>query len=497
MPELGQLLYNKTHNALFKQANQHDYDSVFKQVLEKESGLIRNSGFIKDYYKKINYQPGFIIKHLYNGDLTIVLDYLNKAGDHGLSPQMFQAEKLKALIFKFADRRSFHSINEAYHDMAELEITASGALINYANALQYGVINPKSIYQRYFMATARPDSAFMGKVFRIEDMQDFLERIQPKSPDYIALQQALKNNLHAPDISLEESKRVIIVNLERLRWKNKPFEHKYVIVNIPDYYLNVIDSGRSVLSMKVCVGKGRNMDNANTLESYADSAKNDKPGDHETPLLNSLIHSVEVNPIWNIPRSIANKEIIVEAAKDPYYLANRGINVYDDDKLVDNPEDIDWTTVTSENLHYDFRQNPGEDNSLGKIKFLFKNKSNVYLHDTPAKRAFYKSMRAVSHGCVRLGDPQALALNLFGQGDDYETISNDMTEGNPDPTNIALPKKVPVYITYVTCWPDENGALQFRNDVYGLDIVLYDHLMRLMYPVSSKPKQTIAQLVTN
>ena len=197
---------------------------------------------------------------------------------------MFQADKLKALIFKFADRNSFHSLDEAYHDMAELEITASAALVNYANALQYGVINPKLIYQRYFMLTTRPDSVFMSKVFQITDMQSFLENLQPKSPDYLTLQQALKNNLHAPEISLEESKRIIIVNLERLRWKNKPFQQKYVIVNIPDYYLNVIDSGKSVLRMKVCVGQGRNMDNANTLESYADSAKDDKPGEHETPL---------------------------------------------------------------------------------------------------------------------------------------------------------------------------------------------------------------------
>ena len=105
-------------------------------------------------------------------------------------------------------------------------------------------------------------------------------------------------------------------------------------------------------------------------------------------------------------------------------------------------------------------------------------------------------MRAISHGCVRLGNPQALALNLFGEGDDYKTISDDMSTGNPDPTNISLPKKIPVYITYLTCWPDENGALQFRNDVYGLDIVLYDHLMRLMHPDIKGPKQN-SQLAIN
>jgi murein L,D-transpeptidase YcbB/YkuD len=294
------------------------------------------------------------------------------------------------------------------------------------------------------------------------------------------LQKALKTDYTEPGMSKEETKRILTVNLERLRWRNKPFEPKYVIVNIPDYTLNVMDSGKSVLQMKVCVGQGRNMDNANTLDAYNDTCKEDKPYEHETPLLNSLIHSVDVNPIWNIPKSIANKEIIVEAAKDRFYLANKGINVYKDDRLVGNPENIDWTRITKENLPYEFKQQPGADNSLGKIKFLFNNKSSVYLHDTPVKSAFFKKVRAVSHGCVRLGDPQGLALALFGDGEKYNTIVTDMSEDNPDPTTIYLPKKVPVYITYVTCWADENGTLQFRNDVYGLDIVLYEHLLKYM-----------------
>jgi murein L,D-transpeptidase YcbB/YkuD len=232
--------------------------------------------------------------------------------------------------------------------------------------------------------------------------------------------------------------------------------------------------------MKVCVGQGRNVANANTLENYDDSCKIDRPGEHETPLLNSQIYGVEVNPVWNIPKSIANKEIIVAAAKDKFYLSNSNIDVYEDGKLVDNPEDIDWTKITKENLPYDFKQKPGADNSLGVIKFMFNNKSNVYLHDTPVKSAFFRKMRAISHGCVRLGDPKGLALSLFGQGNKFKLISDDMGKDNPDPTEIYLPRKVPVYITYVTCWADENHILQFRDDVYGLDIVLYDHLKGML-----------------
>ena len=477
--EMANELFKKTHNKNFRNVTPEGFSEVFKQVFWKEKSKLNHPFLILGYYQKNDYIPEFVMDHLFNGDLAKADDYYKHANEHGLNPDMFQADEMKGLISRLTAKNGVKTLDEVYHDMAEIEILAANSLIDYSNALQFGAINPKSIYQRYFMATKKPDSTFMSHVFHISNMQNYLDSIQPRDTQYVALQNALKTGFTAKGLSQEETKRILMVNLERLRWKNKPHENKYVTVNIPDFTLNVMDSGRSVLKMKVCVGQGRNMDNQNSLMAYNDTCKEDKPYERETPLLNSLIHSVDVNPVWNIPNSIANKEIIVEAAKDRFYLTNKGISVYKDDKLVSNPEDIDWTKITKENLPYEFKQQPGADNSLGKIKFLFNNKSSVYLHDTPVKSAFFQKMRAVSHGCVRLDNAQALALSLFGDGEKYKTIATDMGEDNPDPTTIYLPKKVPVYITYVTCWVDENNALQFRRDVYGLDIVLYDHLMRL------------------
>jgi len=481
--EIANTLFKKTHNKVFKEFTAEAYRLVFKQVFKQEKQKLTHAGFISEWYQKNHFEPVFVLNHLFNGDLSKAHDdYLMHASDHGLSPEMFHAAELSAAIEKFENKSQGKTIDEVYHDMAELELSASNSLIDYSNALQYGVINPRYIYQRYYLATKRPDATSMAAVFHIGDMQSYLEGLQPKSPQYLALQNALKNNFVEKGFPAEECKRIILVNLERLRWRNKPYEDKYVIVNIPDYMLDVVDSGKSVLKMKVCVGQGRNIDNANTLEAYNDSCKIDKPGEHETPLLNSLIYGVEVNPVWNIPRSIANKEIIVEAAKDKFYLGNNNIDVYKNDKLVENPEDIDWTNITKENLPYHFKQEPGSANSLGLIKFMFDNNSSIYLHDTPVKWVFSQKMRAVSHGCVRLGDPKGLAQNLFGDGDKFKTISDDMGLDNPDPTTIYLPKKTPVYITYVTCWADENGKLQFRNDVYGLDIVLYERFQKVLHP---------------
>jgi murein L,D-transpeptidase YcbB/YkuD len=476
---IAEILFNKTQNPVFKDLYDDDFAKVFKQVLSAQKAFLANPKTMSVWYDKHNYDPGFVLTNLQNGDFNKLTAFYDKSADHGFYPQMFQSRQIKELVKKLNSPNGIKTKEEAYHDIAVLEMLTANSLVNYSNFLQYGLINPKKIYSRYFMATKRPDSLSINQVLNVKNMGAYLDSIQPKDPQYIALQKAYLSNAGIPGLSPEESKRVLLVNLERLRWKNKPAEDRYIIVNIPDFRLNVMDSGKSVLNMKVCVGMGRNMDYSKSLMHFDDTDRVDNPNPHQTPILNSVIHSVQVNPIWNIPESIANKEIIVEAAKDPYYLSNKNINVYKNDKLVEDSEDIDWDTVNKSD--YSFKQQPGEDNSLGKIKFLFNNKSNVYLHDTPAKSAFYESMRAVSHGCVRLGNPQGLALNLFGQDSwQYKMIDTDMIKSKPAPTTIDLPKKIPVYITYVTCWADTNGVLQYRRDVYGMDIVLFSHLQKIL-----------------
>lgn len=477
-PEMANRLYKETHNKIFKRITPEGFSEVFKNVIDSEKSKLAYPQLIANFYEQNDYDPQLIMDHLFNHDLSIAAAYFMKADEHGLNPAMFHTDEIRALLKKFYDKKGIKTVNEAYHDMAELELLYANSLIKYSTTLQYGLLNPKKIYVRYYTDTKLPDTATMTNVIQANSLKNYLDSIQPKDRQYIALQKALMDMLHSSDSSQEEKKRLLIVNLERLRWKNKPTANKYVIVNIADYTLDVMENGRSALHMKVCDGEGRNKTNSNTLVAYHDTAAIDRPFSRETPQLNSLIQHVEVNPVWNIPESIANKEIIVEAAKDRYYLSNKGIDVYKNGKLVDDPEDIDWSTVTKDNSPYEFKQKPGDDNSLGKIKFIFPNKSNVYLHDTPAKAAFDLTARDVSHGCVRLGQPQELALNLFGPGPKYDLIAKDMALDKPEPTTIMLPRKVPVYITYVTCWADDNGTLQTRQDVYGLDIVLYASLKK-------------------
>jgi len=477
--DMGKQLFDATKNKVFKDVTPEGFAPVFQKLLADEKAKLRQSHVIIPFYENNGYDAAIVMDRIIKEKFNPANEYLLKAKAHGLDPKMFQAEQINALINKLHDKKAIKTLDEAYHDIAELELLSANALINYSNALQFGVISPRRIYARYFTETKRPDSITMLQVFRTTNLKGYLDSIQPKDPQYLALQKALIGGVKVPGMTPEEAERTLAVNLERLRWKNKPVgDGKYVMVNIPDYRLDVMENGRSTLGMKVCVGEGRNVDNTDNLVEYDESDKTDRPFSRETPQLNSMIHSVQVNPVWNIPESIATKEIMKIAARDPYYLDNEGIDVYQGGQKVEDPETIDWSSASGD--EYSFKQRPGDGNALGKIKFLFNNSSSVYLHDTPAKLAFNKDVRAVSHGCVRVEKPQELALALFGQGEKYDNIVKNMAANNTEPTDIGLPNKVPVYLTYITCWADESGRLQFRNDVYGLDIVLYAHMKKMI-----------------
>lgn len=477
--ELGKFAFDISKNKVFKEVNDEAFAEQLKSVSESESKNFKNPKFLKAFYEKHNYAPVLLNKLLANQQLDSVISVFNSVGAHGLNSKLFDEEKISLLYKKLKAKDQIVKTEDAYRFLAEMEVMLANSITNYSNAMQFGVLSPRKIYAQYYTKTTRPDESSFFKTLETPNVKGFLDSVQPKDKQYAALQQALKNHRNSNAANGEEVERVLLVNLERLRWQNKPIEEKYVWVNIPNFSLDVIEKGKSTLNMKVCVGEGRNQDYKDKLVEYDESGvKKDRPFNRETPQLASVIHSVQVNPVWNIPESIASNEITKYAAADPYYLSNNNIDVYLNGKIVDDPETINWSE-SGVGKKYSFKQRPGEDNSLGKIKFLFNNQSSVYLHDTPNKEAFNRQVRAVSHGCVRVENPLGLAKALFGEGATFESIKTAMQNGEPRAKDIALKNKIPVYLSYNTCWLDEAGKLQYRKDVYGLDIVLYTHLMRL------------------
>ena len=204
-------------------------------------------------------------------------------------------------------------------------------------------------------------------------------------------------------------------NLTLERISSKKGSH-YVLVNIPEFKMHYYKNNKPVLNMKVIVGKTKN----------------------RTPVFNRKMQYIVKNPRWNVPSSIYEKEY---ADKSKSYLRKKDFAYNSKGKLY---------------------QKPGKKNALGVVKFLFPNKFAVYMHDTPAKSLFNRNVRAFSHGCIRLEKPIAL-LNKLGYS--YKTKKN---------TWITLKNKIPVFIEYHTAWVDDNGIVQFRNDIYDYEKKLFN-----------------------
>jgi murein L,D-transpeptidase YcbB/YkuD len=258
-----------------------------------------------------------------------------------------------------------------------------------------------------------------------------------------------KAALAAMNVPMDDRIRQVEINLERWRWMPDDFGPRHFVVNIPSYLLMARENGKTVLDIRVVVGK---------------------PG-HETPIFSSDMANVVFSPYWNVPDSIAEGETAPAAALDPGYLTRNNMDIFrvskSGTKRVDESE-VNWGN-RDELKKLVFRQRPGSRNALGRVKFLFPNPYNVYLHDTPADSLFARTGRAFSHGCVRVEEPEALAKYVL-RGDvewDEPRILAAMRSGAEK--YVKLKETIPVHIVYFTVWLDESKGVHFQPDVYGYD----------------------------
>lgn len=201
-----------------------------------------------------------------------------------------------------------------------------------------------------------------------------------------------------------------------------------------------------------------------------------------TPLFHGEVDQIVLNPEWNVPESIAAREILPEAQRDPGYLEREGYEVlsgWGADAVTLDPLSIDWRQIEPGSLGYRFRQPPGPRNALGRIKFVFPNRHSIYLHDTPAREVFRRSVRAVSHGCIRVEKARALAVWALGGEGDWDGDRLDAAIAAGETRWLRLPRPLPVFLLYWTAFPADEpdaGPLHFRPDLYGVDRALADAL---------------------
>jgi murein L,D-transpeptidase YcbB/YkuD len=374
-------------------------------------------------------------------------DAVLRAGDHGIDPRLF------------------HSAALAEHgptlSPVERDLLLSDAFLSYADALSRGAMpieeraddedltpEPVDVVTALDAAIADPDPA------------KALEALAPSSPQYEAMRRAYAEyRAIAGGVSGVRSKsergsaqraataerraRQLVVNLERLRWLPRRMPQDRVVVNAAIARLQLYRGDRPVFTTRVVVGEL----------------------DKQTPEFQSTINDVLFNPPWNIPRSIAQAEILPKLAADPNYLSSHHMRFRSNGSI---------------------QQEAGPYSALGRLKFEMTDRYDVYLHDTPTKSLFQSVARMMSHGCVRVENPRSLAVHLLGQTP--EAIDKGIALGHT--SRRALLTSMPIFIVYQTAYVESDGSIQFRADPYDRDDEIWQYLIRSKQPPLAQDSAT-------
>lgn len=249
------------------------------------------------------------------------------------------------------------------------------------------------------------------------------------------------------NVSVEERLQSVIVAMERERWVNKKRGARHIEVNLTDFSAKIIDNGKTTFETRSVVG-----------------ARDKKK---QSPEFSDQMEFMVINPSWFVPRSIATRDYLPELQQNPF--AAEYMIITDQSGRQINRASVDFTKYTARTFPYAMRQPPSRSNALGLVKFMFPNKHNIYLHDTPAKNLFAREVRAYSSGCIRLNDPFEFAYTLLARqtADPEGFFQTQLNTGRE--ITVHLDQPVPVHIIYRTAFTDEKGQLQYRRDVYGRD----------------------------
>jgi L,D-transpeptidase YcbB len=501
-----------------------------KQTIRIRGEKLRAIEMLRDFYKRRDYMPAWTDDSTLNSNAYALISAVEKAGSEGLTPDNYHLGTARTLIEEI---RKFGENGSPPADLqADIEMLLSDAFLLLGCHYSAGCVNPLTLEADWHVKPRHIDvTSVFDKAIKEDRVMESLQQLLPSNDMYAELKKnlnyyrrlagmggwpiiaggkPLKKGItdtripelrkrleisgHLPagmnksrdvfDQSLEEAvikfqkmhglqtdgivgpvtlralnvtaegrARQIELSMERLRWISKRLGERYIIVNIADFTLKVIQGGNAVLSMKVIVGK---------------------PYWH-TPVFSEKMTYLVLNPDWNVPHNIARQEIIPKIRSDAEYLKKQNLTVlsgWGQKSEEIDPGSVDWDSAGASSFKYRFRQEPGPRNPLGRIKFMFPNQFDVYLHDTPGKHLFERNVRSFSHGCIRLEKPMELAEYLLKNDPRWsrQRINSEIDSGKT--REIRLPDPIDVYIIYMTAWVDADGLLNFREDIYGMDLKL-------------------------
>ena len=360
--------------------------------------------------------------------------------------------------------QEYLNLQSALKTYRELAAKDESLRIPFGETLKHGVsheqvrkLRNRLIFLGDLKATKTPNPTFFD-----DDLEKAVKRFQLRhglTVDGLAGHQTVA----ALNIPVWKKLRQIELNMERWRWLPRDLGTKYILVNIANFKLSVVEHSRPIMEMRVVAGK-----------RY-----------RKTPVFSGKMQFLVINPFWNIPTKLAVRDLAPRVCLNPSYLTTKHIKVYKNwrqDSPEIDPALVSWCTMTRKSYFpYKLQQVSGPHNLLGKIKFIFPNKYAVYLHDTPNKSLFDETLRDFSSGCIRVEKPELLAQFLLKSDPRWtEEAILDLLKSSARKA-ISLNEHVPVHLVYITAWVDNNGTVHFIKDVYKQDRRLANALKKRPY----------------
>ena len=378
-----------------------------------------------------------------------MIDALREVGERGLDPKDYDVERLGFLATTGLG---------APGARAEFDATLSVASLRVVRALRTG-----RVASHESGSLTRQDSvdfaATLGALATSSAPSQVLDAQEPQFDQYRRLKVAYAGYLTQPDTGSASHVRAIALSLERWRQLPQSASPTQIVVNIPAFQLQVLqvdgDSVAELLTMDVVVGT---------------AFKN------QTPAFSDSMQYIVFAPYWNVPASIARSELVDIGMRDPYLLTMNNYEIVNLKGRVLPATLVSVRAVKDGTAH--IRQLPGGMNSLGRVKFMFPNQYDIYLHDSPIQGAFARQRRDVSHGCIRLADPAALARLLLRDQKGWDATAVEKALALKAPLRVNLTRAVPVHILYATAVVETNGRVVFHDDIYGRDSDLAAELSR-------------------
>ena len=372
---------------------------------------------VEAFYQNRKLAPLWLDKGVQNARAEAVIARMKNADADGLEPGDYKAPSFAGL---------------APEALAEAELRLTRAVLTYARHVQAGRFPYTRVSKNIELPQAAPEPAdVLSSVADAADAGKALDLYSPQNEHYRKLKAALADLRGKPGASKGQIE-TITANMERWRWYPRDLGNAYSLVNLPDFTLRVMHNGGQVWTTRIVIGKPS----------------------MPTPLLSETMKYLTVNPTWTVPQSIVRNEYLPALAQDPTVLDRMGLRVSYSGGGV---------TIT---------QPPGDGNALGRVRFSFNNRFSVFQHDTPDKGLFSETVRAYSHGCMRVQDPPKYAevlLNIARPSEHWtaEKIRKMYGGGERDLPLQATP--IWVHLTYQTAFVDNAGKLEMRRDIYGLD----------------------------